>query len=124
MSGFYLLFLSCRDITNEPSTVFQTVGGAFFVSAGQTAFTNRLLDRVPITAPGVEPSLVVSTGATQLRSVFSPSELPGILIAYMDGLKLSFALAIALAGITLPIALFAKWANVKPRAVVTEIAAV
>ena len=124
MSGFYLLFLSRRDITNKSSTVFQTVGGAFFVSAGQTAFTNRLLDRVPITAPGVEPSLVVSTGATQLREVFSPSELPGILIAYMDGLKLSFALAIALAGITLPIALFAKWVNVKPRPMVTEIAAV
>ena len=124
MSGFYLLNLSRRDVTNRSSTVFQTVGGAFFVSAAQTAFTNRLLDRVPITAPGVKPSLVVSTGATQLRNVFSSSELPGILVAYMDGLRLSFALAIALAGITLPIALFAKWANVKPKPVVTDIEAV
>ena len=105
-------------------SVFQTVGGAFFVSAGQTAFTNRLLDRVPITAPGIKPSLIVSTGATQLRNVFSPTELPGILVAYMDGLKLSFALAIALAGISVPIALFAKWTNVKPRPVVTETEAV
>jgi len=32
----------------------------------------------------------------------------------MDGLKLTFALAIAFAGITLPIALFAEWRNVKP----------
>lgn len=124
MSGFYLHFLSRRDIANGSSTVFQTIGGAFFVSAGQTAFTNRLLDRLPITAPGVKPSLVVSAGATQLRNVFSPSDLPGILLAYMDGLKLSFALAIALAGIAVPIALFAKWANVKPRPTVTETDAV
>ena len=111
-------------MTNKSSPVFQTVGGAFFVSAGQTAFANRLLGRIPITAPGVEPASVVSTGATQLRSVFSASEIPGILIAYMDGLKLTFALAIALAGITLPIALCAKWTNVKPRPVVTETEAV
>lgn len=119
-------FVSMSEISSITAITlfFQTVGGAFFVSAAQTAFTNRLLDRVPVTAPGVTPSLVVSTGATQLRNVFSPSELPGILIAYMDGLKLSFALAIALAGITLPIALFAKWVNVKPRPVVTETDAV
>lgn len=33
----------------------------------------------------------------------------------MNGLKLAFALAIALAGITLPIALFAVWKDAKPR---------
>jgi len=95
--------------------VFQTIGGALFVSAGQTAFANRLLARVPVTAPGVDPALVVATGATQLRSAFSVENISGILIAYMDGLKLSFALGIALAGVTLPIALFAKWQNVKPK---------
>lgn len=56
----------------------------------------------------------MATGATQLREAFSAADLPGILIAYMDGLKVAFALAIALAGITLPIALFAKWTNVRP----------
>ena len=95
--------------------VFQTIGGAFFVSAGQTAFSNRLLARVPLTAPGISPARVVATGATQLRTAFPTKNIGGILIAYMDGLKLSFALAIALAGVTLPIALFAKWQNVKPK---------
>lgn len=91
------------------------MGGAVFVSAGQAAFTNRLLVRAAILVPGVNPALVVATGATQLRAVFSVEELPGILSAYMDGLKSAFALAVALAGITLPIALFAKWQNVKPK---------
>ena len=94
---------------------FQTIGGAFFVSAGQTAFANRLLSRVPVTAPGVSPGLVVATGATQLRDVFAAKDIQGIIIAYMDGLKISYALAIALAGVSLPVAMFAKWQNIKPK---------
>jgi len=39
----------------------------------------------------------------------------------MDGLKVAFALGIALAGITLPIALFAKWQNIKPKAQVAAV---
>ena len=109
-------FVKVSEISSVTAVTlfFQTIGGAFFVSAGQTAWANRLLSRIPVTAPGVDPKLVVATGATQLRNVFSAEQLPGILTAYMDGLKLTFALVIALAGITLPIALFAKWRNVKP----------
>ena len=96
-------------------SVFQTIGGAFFVSAGQTAFANRLLSRVPITAPGVSPGLVVATGATQLRNAFPKEDIAGILVAYMDGLKVAFALAIALAGIAVPICVFTRWENIKPK---------
>lgn len=63
----------------------------------------------------MQPGLVIATGATQLRSVFAPDQIPGILIAYMSGLKVAYALAIALAGITLPIALLAVWKDAKPR---------
>lgn len=96
-------------------SVFQTIGGAVFVSAGQAAYTNRLIARIPILVPGVSPAQVVATGATELRAVFSAEQIPGIVLAYMDGLKLTFALAVALTGATLPIALFAKWRNVKPK---------
>lgn len=70
---------------------------------------------MPVLVPGVSPALVIATGATELRAVFSAEQLPGIVLAYMDGLKLTFALAVALAGVTLPIALFAKWQSVKPK---------
>ena len=93
---------------------FQTIGGALFVSAGQTAWANRLIQRLPVTAPSVDPSLVIATGATQLRHVFTEEQIPGILAAYMDGLKLTFALVVALSGITLPIALAAKWKSIQP----------
>lgn len=87
----------------------QTIGGAFFVSAGQTAFTNKLVARLPITASNVDPSKVIATGATELRKVFSAADLPGILEAYMDGLKIAFALCVALAGISVIIAIFSPW---------------
>ena len=91
------------------------MGGALFVSAGQVLYTNRLLARVPALVPGVSPALVLATGATELRKVFSAEEVPGVVRAYMDGLKLTFVLAVALAGVTLPVALFAKWRNIKPQ---------
>ncbi|OKL55855.1 hypothetical protein UA08_08883 [Talaromyces atroroseus] len=92
---------------------FQTIGGAFWVSAGESAFTNRLVQKLPEYAPGVNPALVVSTGATELRSVFTAEQLPGILEAYMSGLKVAFIVPIALGGVAAIISLFPKWVSLK-----------
>jgi MFS family permease len=77
---------------------FQTISGAIFVSVGQTLFANKLVEAVPKYAPGVDPAKVVATGATQLKDVFSATDLPGVIKAYMEGLKDAYALGIALAG--------------------------
>lgn len=84
---------------------FQTIGGAFFVSAAQTGFANQLLKAVPKYAPGVSPEKVVATGATELRKVFDMADIPGILRAYMSGLKISYAIAIAMAGMSVLVCL-------------------
>ena len=94
---------------------FQTIGGAFFISAAQAAFTNRLLSRVVITAPTADPVLVITTGATDLRKVFSSDQLEGIIMAYLAGLKVAFILAIATAGVTFLIAFTPKWESLKGR---------
>lgn len=39
------------------------------------------------------------TGASELRNVFPPDVLPGVLEAYMVGLKAAFAVAVAFSGI-------------------------
>jgi hypothetical protein len=88
---------------------FQTLGGALFISAGQAGFVNRLLERIPVTAPGVNPALVVATGATDLRKVFSAHDLPGIIAAYLDGLRISFAIAIATACLGFILAFAPRW---------------
>lgn len=77
---------------------FQTVGGAFMVSAAQAALVNVLVKKLPRSAPGLNPLAVIGTGATDLRRAF-PAEIHGILVAYMRGLKISFAISLASTGV-------------------------
>ncbi|KAL8882141.1 MAG: hypothetical protein Q9198_000813, partial [Flavoplaca austrocitrina] len=60
---------------------FQTVGGAFTVSSAQAAFVNQMLAKLSVSAPGVDAQQLIATGASELRNVFTPEELPGILVA-------------------------------------------
>ena len=96
---------------------FQTIGGAFFISAGQAGFANKLLQRIPVTAPGVSPALVVATGASDLRKVFSPEQLPGILVAYLDGVRVAFAIAVAVACVGFVLAFAPRWQTLKGKQV-------
>ncbi|OJJ49842.1 hypothetical protein ASPZODRAFT_139197 [Penicilliopsis zonata CBS 506.65] len=93
----------------------QTIGGAIWVSAGESAFVNRLVQKLPETAPGVDPAAVVAAGATALRQTFTAAQLPGILVAYMDGLTDTFLVALVLACVGFLVALFPKWESLKGR---------
>jgi hypothetical protein len=83
---------------------FQTISGAIFVSAGQSLFTNKLISTVAELVPDVPSALVVATGATELRRVFTPQQLPGIIASFMAGLKNTYALGIALSGMAVLVA--------------------
>jgi MFS transporter, DHA2 family, glioxin efflux transporter len=86
--------------------VFQTIGGSFIVSAGQSAFENRLINRLPHYAPSVDAVQVIRAGATGI-STFPSAVRPGIILSYLDGLHVVFALGIALAGLSFVAAAFA-----------------
>ena len=94
------------DLSSVSSIIlfFQCVTGAVFISIAQTLFTNKLLQEVARNLPDVNPLKVVLTGATELRGAFSADELPGILRAYMAGLKDAYILGIALAGVACVVA--------------------
>lgn len=97
---------------------FQTVGGAFMVSAAQAAFVNVLVKVLPRSAPGVDPAAVVGTGAMDLRKFFSPDQVPGILVAYMRGLKIAFAIGLASTGLAFVIiTLFQRWNRLNAAAI-------
>ena len=57
---------------------------------------------------------VVNVGVTAIRSVFTADQVPGILVAYMDGLKVVFALSIALVGISFMLGLLPKYEKLRP----------
>ncbi|KAF1952105.1 putative efflux pump antibiotic resistance protein [Byssothecium circinans] len=88
---------------------FQTVGGAFSTSSGQAAFINQLLAELPKLAPTVNPGLVIITGATELHNVFPPDVLPGVLQAYMNGIKAAFAVGVGFAGTAFISSIFIPW---------------
>ena len=77
--------------------------------ASQSIFENRLLSTLPITAPGVDPLLVLAAGANNLRVNFTETQLPGILAAYMKGLQSAFILSIASGGVAFIIGVSQPW---------------
>lgn len=96
------------DMSSVTATVFffQTIGGAFSVSAAQSGFVNRLVSELRKTAPEINPQVVIGTGATQIRHAFPANQVPAIVSAYMSGLKVTFALAVALVGFTCLVVVF------------------
>ncbi|SCV48884.1 related to major facilitator (MFS1) transporter [Fusarium fujikuroi] len=102
--------VAASDISSATAIVllFQTIGGSFFLSASQSAFVNRLLSSLP-PIEGVEPARVVETGATQIRSTFAPNVVPGIVSAYMVGIKTAFLIAIAGTSVAFVFSWGSKW---------------
>lgn len=90
-------------------TVFITVGGAFFVSASQSAFNNQMIQELARRLPEINPGMVLATGATQIRQAFPADQVPIILDAYMVGLKAVFAVMVAAYGMSTLVSVFGSW---------------
>lgn len=89
--------------------VFLTVGGAFFLSAVQCAFSNQLIATLAKTLPEIDPAVVIGTGATQIREAFTASQVSIIIDAYMIGLKAVFGISIAAFGVATVVGCFGSW---------------
>lgn len=55
------------------------------------------------------PILVIGTGAADLRTVFPPEILPGIVLSYLEGLRTSFAVSIGFSRISFLAVAFLPW---------------
>lgn len=91
----------------------QMMGGSIFVSAAQNIFNNRLIAEIPQKAPGVNPFMVVNSGATNLANVIEASLLGGVRIAYNLALTQTWYIATALACLFIIPALVVEWKSVK-----------
>lgn len=95
---------------------FQTLGGALFVAVAQTVFQNSVVRAAKELVPDIDPALVLSTGATQLRAALTKigkqDELPEVLQAYMVGLKDAFRVAVGLASVAVLAAIFVEWKSI------------
>ncbi|KAE9377137.1 MFS general substrate transporter [Stipitochalara longipes BDJ] len=107
--------LSAKDMPtgNAMAIFFNSLGGAIAISIAQNIFSNGLKSNLPKYAPDVSPEVVINAGAAYLRKVITPAQLPGVLLAYMDGLKQAFIISIACGAIATICACFVEWKSVK-----------
>lgn len=106
--GLHLAF-TCRTYILTPYAVFVTVGGAFFLSAAQSAFNNQLIKELGAKLPNISPEAALGTGATQIREAFTATQVPIVLDSYMTGLKAVFAITIAAFGVSTLVGVFGSW---------------
>ncbi|KAF7335619.1 Major facilitator superfamily transporter [Mycena venus] len=95
----------------------QTLGGSVFVSVGQNVFRSRLLSGLIRRAPGIDPSIVLNSGATRLHSAVDPALLPEVLAVYNDAIVAAIYVCLAVAALSIVGSLATEWRNVRaPRA--------
>lgn len=68
-----------------------------------------MLARLATSAPDVDPLVLLGTGATQIREVFPAESVPGILVAYMAGIKTALAIAMGAVGVAFVVSLFGNF---------------
>lgn len=103
-----------EDMSSSTAMIFffQMIGGAFLLAASQSAFNNTMIATLASTAPGVDPAVVLVTGATQIRAAFPSDQVPGVIAAYMAGLKVVFAIATGATGLASLLSLCGRWKKI------------
>ncbi|KAJ8097204.1 major facilitator superfamily domain-containing protein [Lipomyces tetrasporus] len=91
----------------------QTLGGALFVSVAQNVFSNRLVQGVIEAAPGLDPTLVSNTGATNLKTMIPPQYLSQVQIAYSQALTETWYVSVAMSALSIIGAVGMEWKSVK-----------
>ena len=92
---------------------FQLIGGSVFLAVAQNIFSNQLLSNVKHAVPGINPALVISTGATLLKTEIPHKYLPAVQVAYNNALQHTFYVGTALAALSIIGAATMEWKSVK-----------
>ena len=108
-----------RDVPTGSALMFfsQSLGGTVFVSVGQNVFLSKFVSRLQQLPRGViDPRLVISTGATDLRKAVPAGHLPEVLEAYNYALVRGPLLAAVIVGSLSLIGAFGmEWRSTKEK---------
>ncbi|PGH14853.1 hypothetical protein AJ80_05779 [Polytolypa hystricis UAMH7299] len=91
----------------------QTLGGALFVSVGQNVFSNRLVSGVLEAAPGLDPAIILSVGATELKNHIPEEFLPAVQEAFNAALTNTWYISVAMSSLCLFFCFAVEWKSVK-----------
>ncbi|KAI1414042.1 MFS general substrate transporter [Hypoxylon sp. FL1857] len=95
----------------------QSLGGAIFISVGNSVFQNRLQALVHQThIEGLDVRAIISAGAVAFRKLVPPDELPAVLTLYNAALHTVLIVGIPLGGLAFLSCCFLEWKSVKTAA--------
>jgi hypothetical protein len=89
---------------------FQSLGGAIFVSVGNTILQNSLLEA---NLPGVDVEAILAAGASHFREHAPIDQIPQLVNIYSSALQKVFRASIPMAGLAMISCLFLEFRNVK-----------
>ena len=102
---------------NALTIFFNSLGGALSISLAQNIFSNTLLQQLQERLPGLDPSTISGSGATQVAQATPPELLPTVLEAYDTAITRAFVLPIAAGGIAFLCGLMMEKKSVKGKKV-------
>ncbi|PYH87536.1 putative efflux pump antibiotic resistance protein [Aspergillus ellipticus CBS 707.79] len=93
-------FVDQKDLATVTTLVlfFQLGSGVIGIGAGESIFSNRVIQSLARDAPGTSATTVLQAGASELRGVFGAGESQGVRRAYLVGLHGAWILTLALCG--------------------------
>ncbi len=71
-----------------------------------------MVRKAATTAPGIEKATMIQTGATQVRTAFSADQVVGVLVAWVAGLRVVWAIAAGMAGLAFLSTAMSSWKRV------------
>jgi hypothetical protein len=92
---------------------FQTLGGAVFISVGENILTSHLVSGITELVEGIDPAMIVNTGATELRNLVPAEQLPAVLEVYNSALRQVFLISVGMSAVAILGALGFEWKSVK-----------
>jgi hypothetical protein len=91
----------------------QTLGGAICVTIAQTVFQNKLIAEIAEFVPGLDPAIVLNTGATSIHTVIDKQDLPGVILAYNKAVTQVFLVSVVTAALSILGSAAMEWKTVK-----------
>lgn len=109
--------LDKKDVPTGASLIIfaQALGGAVFTSVGSNIFNNKLAQALSGIA-GLDAAAVVQIGATQLRELVKPAQLPAVLVAYNGAIVDCFFVGVAMSCMAIFGASWMPWVSIKKNA--------
>lgn len=94
----------------------QTLGGALFISVAQNVFQNQLVSNIAaLGVRGLDPNIVIQTGATQIQSLIPKKFLAVVLTAYNASLTHTYYVSVAMGALSIFGAACMEWNSVKKK---------